>query len=295
MVLRTLGAPSSTILAVLLALGLSAGPVRAQEASQATPQAADQIQVEAGPGTFPVGSDLAEIDLAQGYRFLGAEASRKYMELLQNTTDGSEMATVLPPGEANWFVIFEWDEMGWVDDKDSDLDQEAILTSIREGTEAANEQRKERGWETFEVVGWHEAPHYDARTHNLTWAIIGASGGERTVNRIVKLLGRRGVMTATLVAGPAELDAAAAETDKLLEGYRFRSGSTYAEYVPGTDRMAEVGLAALVIGGGGAALVKSGLLARFWKLIVFGGLAAAAAVRRFFQGTRAEDQPITRA
>ena len=41
-------------------------------------------------------------------------------------------------------------------------------------------------------------------------------------------------------------------------------------------------------------LVKSGLLARFWKLIVVGVVAAGAAITRFFRGTRAEDQEITR-
>jgi hypothetical protein len=41
-------------------------------------------------------------------------------------------------------------------------------------------------------------------------------------------------------------------------------------------------LAALVAGGAGAALVKSGLLAKFWKPIAAVGIAALAGLRRLF-------------
>jgi len=64
----------------------------------------------------------------------------------------------------------------------------------------------------------------------------------------------------------------------------FVPGSTYAEFNPSTDDIAKAGLTALVVGGAGAALVKSGLLARLWKLIVFGIVALVAAVKRLFMG-----------
>jgi uncharacterized membrane-anchored protein len=112
------------------------------------------------------------------------------------------------------------------------------------------------------------------------------------MNRIVKLLGRRGVMTATLVASPEELPIAIAQVDRLLEGYRYRPGNTYAEYVPGKDKLAKYGLTALVVGGAGAALVKSGLLARFWKPIAAALAALGVAVKRFFfSGRSAEHDP----
>ena len=139
------------------------------------------------------------------------------------------------------------------------------------------------------IVGWQEPPHYEERTHLLSWAVIGESQSGRNVNRIVKLLGRRGVMTATLVATPEELPWATLATSALLSGYRFQSGSTYAEYVAGSDKLAAYGLTALVVGGAGAALVKSGLLARFWKPIGVALAALAASLKRmFFSGRRVE-------
>ena len=110
----------------------------------------------------------------------------------------------------------------------------------------------------------------------------------------MKLLGRHGVMTVTLVAGPEELAGALPRTEAVLAGYRFRPGSTYAEYIPGKDKLAEFGLTALVVGGAGAALVQSGLLARFWKVIVAGVAALLAGARSVFGSRRAEDEPISR-
>lgn len=283
---------------IVFALTLAAGSGEASAADPPTaaPEPAPPtLAFQQGPGTFPISDNLAEIDLGDGYVFLDAEGTRQLMELTQNPVGGAEVATVMPASEdAAWFLVFEWNDIGYVEDQDSDLDADALLQSLQEGAAVANEEREKRGWPSFEIVGWHDEPHYDAETNNLTWAIVGRSQGGETINRFTKLLGRHGVMTVTLVASPDQLLAADAEARQLLSAYRFQPGSTYAEFVPGKDRIAEIGLAALVLGGAGAALVKSGLLARFWKLIVVGLVAVGGAVKRFFGGRRAEDEPITK-
>ena len=126
----------------------------------------------------------------------------------------------------------------------------------------------------------------------LSWAIMGESQGVRNVNRIIKLLGRRGVMTVTLVAAPDELAAASPAVDALLGDYRYRPGNRYAEFIPGKDKVAQYGLTALVVGGAGAALLKSGLLAKFWKQIAIGLAALGAGIKRvFFSGRSAQHDP----
>jgi len=67
--------------------------------------------------------------------------------------------------------------------------------------------------------------------------------------------------------------------DALLTGFEFSTGNRYAEFRQG-DRIAAYGLTALVAGGVGAAAAKSGLLSKLWKLLVVGGLAALAAIKR---------------
>lgn len=280
-------------LPALFAILLVATHAGAQE------QSPPQLDWQPGPLLAAVGDDLAEIEIGEAYVYLDAADTRRLMEMLENPVSGTEMATVLPRSEeSSWFIVFEFDEIGYVpDDEKDDLDSEAILQSIREGTEQANRERSERGWSTMNIVGWHEPPHYDPSTHNLSWAVIGEGAEGRTINRIVKLLGRRGVMTATLVASPEQLVAAIPEADAVLASYRFRPGSTYAEFVSGHDKLAEYGLTALVVGGGAAALVKSGLLARLWKPIAAALVALGAGIRRVFMSGRSSShdpqQPIT--
>lgn len=269
-----------TRIAVAIAVGfaLTLGGA-ATQAKQDPPQ----LTWQPSPLLAEVGDELAEIDLPDGFLFLDQAGTAKLMELTGNPVNGSELATVAPAEGGDWFLVFEWSEIGWVDDAERDsLDADALFASMKEGTEAANEERRERGWSTIELVGWKEAPHYDERTKNLTWAIEAKSEGHPVLNRLVKLLGRRGVMSVTLVGSPEEVETAMPQVDRLLDGYRFREGHTYAEYLPGTDTAAQVGLAALVVGGGAAALAKSGLLAKLWKPIAIGAVALLAGIRRFF-------------
>lgn len=268
---------SATAIAAGLCLSW-AGAVAAQ--SEPEPP---KLDWQVGPLQAPIGADLAEIDLPGGFLYLDEKGTAQLMELTGNPVNGSELGTVAPAEGGSWFLIFEWSEIGWVDDSERDsLDADALFASMKEGTEAANEERRERGWPTIELVGWKEPPHYDERSKNLTWAIEGRSEGQVVLNRLVKLLGRRGVMTVTLVGSPEELATATPQVDRLLEGYRFRPGHSYAEYLPGTDTAAQVGLTALVVGGGAAALAKSGLLAKLWKPIAVGAVALLAGIRRLF-------------
>jgi uncharacterized membrane-anchored protein len=276
---------------VAAAIWVGAMPIGAAHGAELAPTEPTQpapLDWTRGPGTAPIGDGLAELDLGEDYVFLDAEGTRRLMELTQNPVSGTELATVAPVSDAeNWFLVFEFADVGYVpDDEKDDLDAEAMLASIREGTEASNELRRERGWGTLEIVGWHERPYYDVETNNLKWAVTAQSADGRSVNRIVKLLGREGVMTATLVAGPEELIGAVSSVDALLAGYRFQPGQTYAEYVPGSDKLAQYGLTALVVGGAGAALVKSGLLAKLWKPLMVALVAFGAGIKRFFGGGR---------
>jgi uncharacterized membrane-anchored protein len=244
---------------------------------------AQQPMWQPGPAKAAIGIDLAQIVVPDGYLYLDRAGTEALMELTENPLTGMEQATVTSADEESfWFLVFEWDEMGYVDDSEAqELDSDEIMRDIRRGTAEANKERKRRGWGTMSIAGWQEPPHYDPVTHNLTWSTIIESGGEQGTNRIVKLLGRRGVMTATLVSPVDELARATKEADQLLAGYSFRPGNTYAEFQPGSDRIAEIRLTALIAGGAGAALVKSGLLARLWKLVAAGLAAVAAGLGKF--------------
>jgi uncharacterized membrane-anchored protein len=247
-------------LAAALALALAA-PALAEDDKP--------IQWTEGPAEVDVGRNVAALNLPEGLIFAGEKDTQRLLERVGNVPDGSEVGLVTSSVEGeNWFIVFEWDDVGYVkDDEKDEIDADALLESISEATEEANEERKERGVDPLHVVGWAEPPHYDARTHNLTWAILARDdAGDQVVNYNVRVLGRAGVMSVTLVNDPKNLEAVKPQVDRVLSALSYKPGKTYAEWVPG-DKVAAYGLTALVAAGAGAAAVKTGLLAVILKFL----------------------------
>lgn len=240
----------------------------------------------AGPSTGQLGS-RAKIEVPEGFFFLDGQATAKFLTDMQNVPDGDEVGALVRyrSDEDNWFVIFSYNDVGHIDDRDRDkLDASALLASIKKGTEMGNEQRRKKGWSTMDVVGWAQPPFYDTATNNLTWAINGKSSDapqDIVVNRSVRLLGRTGYMSAQLVVGASRAEATTAEFNELLRGYTFDAGHRYAEFMRG-DKLAGYGLSALVGAGAAGVAIKSGLLQKFWKLIVVGIVGLVAGIKRFF-------------
>lgn len=247
-----------------------------------------------GPATVDLGADVAKIDLGSGQAFAGPEDTRRMLQAMGNTVDNSEVGMVTPTAEdQNWMVLFEYEAAGYIKDDDKDkIDKDAILESYRRGTEEANKRRKEQGIPGLHITGWFEEPHYDARTHNLVWALRAKDdGGDEVVNYNVRLLGRNGFMSITLVDDPAKLAQSKPYVDALLATFEYKRGKTYAEWVPG-DKVAAYGLTALVAGGAGAAAAKMGLFASLAKVIAKGGkavvlllLGLVAGIKKMFTRT----------
>lgn len=233
-----------------------------------------------GPAKVDLGADVARMDLESGFAFAGPEDTRRLLQEMGNTVDNSEVGMVAPTAEGeDWLLIFEYQKSGYVKDDDKDdIDKDAILESYQKGTEEANKNRKARGIPALHVTGWFEEPHYDERTHNLVWALRAKEdGGAEVVNYNVRLLGREGFMSVTLVDDPAKLAASKPRVDRLLSTFEYKTGKSYAEWVAG-DKVAEYGLVALVAGGAGAAAAKAGLFASLAKVIAKGGKAIVLAL-----------------
>ncbi|MCI0348811.1 MAG: DUF2167 domain-containing protein [Acidobacteriales bacterium] len=261
----------------------SAGLTTAQENGA---QSGPRIDWQDGPATGDL--RVAEIAIPEGYRFTGVAGAKRFMELTQNPPTGRELGVLIPntkgENDAFWFVVFEFQEDGYIKDDEKDkLNSATLLNGIREGNESANKVRKERGWNTLEIVGWEKEPFYDQRSHNLTWAIRGRTPGQQddVVNYSTRVLGRRGTMNVDLVLDPQLVSTVIPEFDNLIGGFTYKQGSRYSEFVQG-DKVAKYGLTALVAGGVGAAAVKSGLLGKLWKFIVFGILALVALIKKIF-------------
>jgi uncharacterized membrane-anchored protein len=241
----------------------------------------------------------ATFQIPEGYAFLGAKGTRELNAMMHNP-QGSEDIYTLAPLDMSWVAFFNYSNTGYVKDNDK-LDADDLLASVREGTEAANRERKEKGWDPMHVTGWRFQPKYDKAINTLEWAIIGENETthEQSVNYNTRLLGRHGVMEVVVVASPEDFDTAIADFKRTLPGYQYVAGERYAEFREG-DHVAEYGLAALVTGGAAAVAAKKGLfgalgafLASMWKLLVAGAIAAAAWLRKLFGGKSKADKQKT--
>lgn len=245
------------------------------------------IPWEEGPCVSKLGG-WAEIQVPEGYRFTGSQGTATLMELMENPSDPSELG-VLMAKEDDYFLVFSFNDIGYVkDDEQADLNAEAILASIRAGTEAANAQRRSRGWSEMQILGWLLPPAYDQQTHRLGWAVSASSDGQQVANYDTRVLGRRGVMSVKLVSSPEQINGLVPTVNTLLTGFTFTPGNTYGEWQAG-DKVAAYGLTGLITGAAVAVGAKTGLLAKLGVLLAKGGklifLAAAgliAAIAKLF-------------
>lgn len=257
-------------------------PAHAQRDPAFIIQELQKLAWQRGPGEGAI-AGKAKIRIPDGFAFLDERNTRRFLELMGNPPrDGHYM---IAPAALDWFAVFSFDPVGYVKD-DEKIDAAALLEELKQGDERGNEERKRLGMSPIFTDGWHVPPHYDADSKRLEWGMrLRDERGGLHVNYTSRLLGRSGVMSAVLVSSPSTLGEDMRAFRGALGGYEFVAGEKYAEFKSG-DKIAEYGLAALVVGGAAAAAAKSGLLKSLGKFlwVIIGGAIAAgwALVRKFF-------------
>lgn len=281
------GAMVVSLVAILAARG------RAQEPAQPQQQG-PKINWQDGPTTAKLGN-MAEINIPAGFRFAGKEDTQKLLQASENLISGKEVGIVVSADESHWAMLFDFDERGYVKDDEGDkLDAAELLKSLKAGTEEANAERAKHGWKPIHVTGWERQPFYDPQTHNLTWATLVRGDDPQdngSVNHEIRILGRHGTMDVDLIASPAEYASITGTFNTLISGFHYTDGNRYSDFAKG-DKVAEYGLTALILGGGAAVALKTGLLAKFWKVIVGVIVAIGAALKKLFQKIFGKEERI---
>lgn len=265
----------AVVLVGLLAVPLSAAPKTEDEAPLL--REIQGLGWQRGPVDGALGG-IATLSIAEGQAFLDGPNTRRYLELLGNPPrDGRYTLRA-----QHWFAIFFFEPSGYVKD-DEQLDPDGLLQTLKQSDERGNAERKKLGMPLIHTDGWAVPPHYDVATKRLEWGVrLRGEDGEPFVNYSIRLLGRKGVMHAVLVSTPERLDRDVEEFRAALGGYAFVAGERYSEFRAG-DRIAEYGLAALVLGGAAAVATKTGFFKAFGKLIVVGAVALSGAVTALFR------------
>lgn len=235
-----------------------------------------QLKWVNGPAVADLGS-RAQIKVPEGYKFLNSHDAQTLLTLFGNPQNPSILGLVQPAAESedvdSWFIVFQFEDIGYIKDADKEkIDAHELLSSFRAGIEEGNKQRRMMGGSELREMDWSDQPFYDPQTNNLTWGLRLKFDEGDSINYDIRMLGRAGVMSATLVGSPETYQAAVGPTKHLLSGFEFKEGSKYADWKPG-DKVAAVGLTALIGGGSLAIAAKTGLLAKLGLILAKMGKA----------------------
>lgn len=230
-----------------------------------------------GGTTVGVG-ELSTLKLDESLLYLDKENTEQVQQFLGNSVMGTEIGSVFPASEEeSWFVLFDYEEVGYISDKEKDkIDAKKLLKSYQDGTAAANEERPVE--EQLKVLGWHTEPYYDEQDRTLIWALLAEDyEGNSIINYNVRILTRQGYVSVLLVTDEATLEKDITSLKTLiLPNYSISDGFKYEDFDPSVDKKSEFGLTGLILGGAGlVAAKKVGLLAaglvllkKFWFILL---------------------------
>ncbi len=244
-----------------------------------------------------LGKNVATLTVPAGYKFLNSEDSKYVLTELWGNLPSETYGLIFPDTASplncsNTFVIsLSYDESGYIEDDDAeDLDYQEILEGLIEDQKAANTERKAQGMAEMDLVGWAQTPFYDMEAKKLHWATEYIVEGyeDNVLNYDVKILGRKGMLTMSILGDVSVLPQIKENIDVFINSTEFKPGFTYAEFDPEFDDVAAYGIGGLIAG---KVLAKAGifvLLLKFWKVVALGFGAIVLGIKKFF-GSKSEE------
>jgi uncharacterized membrane-anchored protein len=242
-------------------------------------------------GEIVIGANLAKIDLPDGYRYLNPENTDHIVTETWGNPPTESLGMIVPVGInpysiSGWGVIISYEQDGHIEDEEAaNLNFEELLATMKEDVERENQERIQKGYDTYSLKGWAEDPFYDNQEHKIFWALDLHFGMEEedypgTLNYNIRVLGREGVLVMNAVSGMEQLDDVREHMKTLLPAIAFVPGNRYEDYDSSTDQLAGYGVGALVAG---KIVSKTGILTavttfvvKGWKflLVIFAALVA---------------------
>ncbi len=235
-------------------------------------------------GKVHLPNGLVTLTIPTDFRYLDAEQAKRVLvkawgnrpEAAQGVLGMIFPADLSPLDENGWGVAITYEEDGYVSDEGAEkINYDKLLQEMQERTREASKERVQQGYAPIEFVGWAEPPHYDRLTHKLYWAkeLKFGNATSHTLNYNLRVLGRQGVLVLNAVATMDQLSLIKSAMPKVLPIIEFNEGHRYTDYLPGKDKAAGYGVAALV-GGSAVVAAKAGL----FKWLVVGLLASKKVV-----------------
>lgn len=215
-----------------------------QSLSLASPNRA-LIGWTSGPADASLGK-LADIKIPKDYRFTDAAGASDLLRRMNNPIPQG-LVGILAPESGQWWAVLTYKDIGYVKDADKDqIDAAAILKTVSDRAQRQNDERAIHGLPPIIAVEWKLPPVFDAKTHTVEWAVQVKIQSTEVINHTMRLLGRQGVLDATVVE-PYQAGAGLAPLKELMKNISFKTGQRYTDYQKG-DTVASIGLAGLIAG-----------------------------------------------
>jgi uncharacterized membrane-anchored protein len=206
----------------------------------------EQVEWTSGPADASLGT-LADIKIPKGYRFTGATGASALLTKMHNPIP-QDLVGVLAPESGQWWTVLTYKDIGYVKNADqSKIDATAVLKAISDRAQRQNEERTIHGLPPITSVDWKVPPVFAAKTQTLEWAVMAKAGSAEVINHSMRLLGRQGVLDATVVE-PYQAGSDLAPLKELMKNISFKPGQRYMDYQKG-DKVSNVSLAGLITGG----------------------------------------------
>jgi uncharacterized membrane-anchored protein len=191
------------------------------------------------------------------FQLIAGVEARRFREMVDGKSDPQTEVDALNL-TTNSELIYEWFPNGFVKSDDwRDVDPDSFLAQLKERDAEANKIRVQNGIPTLDTTGWRQKPTLNQDTHTVSWGIEATdSNGGKVLNFVALKLGRYGFEKIIWIVDPKDLG----DKNDLLLGvnaHLFDNGARYSDYVAGTDRAAEYGIAGLVAGVIGVKVLKA--------------------------------------
>lgn len=291
-----------TLTSLLIVASSTYTPVYAESATTSETentqllQKMDAVQKSIKKGNITLPNGMAELKLNENMRYIPPQSAETMLVDFWGNPAGSGSNTqgmLLPRGvdvtsPESWGVVITYEEDGHIaDDEATKINYDDLLKEIQGSIKEATQQENAP---QVELVGWADKPYYDQSSHKMYWAkeIKFNNEPENTLNYNVRILGRKGVLVLNAVSEMKNIEKIKTSMRDVIGFTDFTSGNKYSDFNPTSDKVAEYGLTALILGGVGIAS-KTGLFAKllvlllaFKKILIFGVLAIGGGVYKLF-------------
>ena len=236
-------------------------------------------------GVIEIPQAHATLTVPDSFYYLGPKDAEVVLSEIWGNPPGEMTLGMLMPADTtpfednSWAVTIEYEEDGYVSDKDAHkINYDDLLKQMKKDVAAASRERIKQGYESIELLDWAAEPYYDAAAHKLHWAKelhFGSQDGN-TLNYNIRVLGRKGVLVLNFIAGIEQQSIIQDNLNDVLAMAEFNDGSTYADFNPSMDKVAAYGLGALITG---KVLAKTGMFAaallflKKFAVVIIAGLA----------------------